>query len=346
MIIRCLFLSLAIWAGLMVIAFADDDQKAADRAEWWRGTVTLQVENDMFAGTDRHYTHGTRLGWVSHKQNNETFDWAKQVLKPFYLWGKIDSGRVGFAIGQNIYTPENIETTAYVPGDRPYAGWLYGEVAAYIHSKGELLGHDIDALDSLALNFGVVGPSAFGGDAQNLVHDIRNIPRANGWDHQLKDEPALNIMMERKWRPASWKIGPVEWDTIPFVGGSLGNVFTLANGGVMFRLGQNLEEDFGPPHIRPSFSGVGAVDRQGFYSWYFFAGAEGRYVARNIFLDGNSFRDSHSVDKKPFVGDFQVGVAGRLGMLTVAYTQIFRTKEFYGQDKPDRYGVISLGVDF
>lgn len=32
---------------------------------------------------------------------------------------------------------------------------------------------------------------------------------------------------------------------------------------------------------------------------YVFAGAEGRGVASNIFLDGNTFEDSHTVDREP-----------------------------------------------
>ena len=61
----------------------------------------------------------------------------------------------------------------------------------------------------------------------------------------------------------------------------------------MIRLGRNLRVDYGPPHvdlntgsdyIDPDRADVGGV---GFYA---FAGAEGRAIARNIFLDGNSFK--------------------------------------------------------
>jgi lipid A 3-O-deacylase len=41
---------------------------------------------------------------------------------------------------------------------------------------------------------------------------------------------------------------------------------------------------------------------KGGFGWCLFASFEGRAVARNIFLDGNTFTDSHSIDKKTFVG--------------------------------------------
>lgn len=330
---------------------SEKTEKIVEGEEWWRGTVTLQMENDLFAGTDRHYTHGTRISWVSDK-TNEGMDWVRDILSPFYFWGVIDRGRVGFALGQNIYTPENIEATTLQTDDRPYAGWLYGEISAYVHSRHKILDHQIDALDSLSLSLGVVGPAAFGGEAQNLVHDIRNIPRANGWDNQLKNEPAINLMVERKWRPNSWTVGPVEWDFIPHVGASLGNVFTMASGGLTIRLGQALDEDYGPPNIRPSFSGLAAIDDKAacawyrLCSWYVFAGAEGRGVLHNIFLDGNTFTDSHSVDKKPFVGNIQLGIAARIGAVRLAYTQVFLSKEFDGQKEHDRYGVLSAAINF
>ena len=56
--------------------------------------------------------------------------------------------------------------------------------------------------------------------------------------------------------------------------------------------------------------GGGYFRRKKGFNWYLFAGLEGRAVFRNIFLDGNTFTDSHSVDSKHFVGDIQAGLAG------------------------------------
>lgn len=77
-----------------------------------------------------------------------------------------------------------------------------------------------------------------------------------------------------------------------------------------------------------------------------FAGLEGRAVLYNIFLDGNAFTDSHSVDKEPFVGDLQAGLVVQWNRFRITYTQIFRTKEFEGQDSGDIFGSLSFSYHF
>ena len=63
-------------------------------------------------------------------------------------------------------------------------------------------------------------------------------------------------------------------------------------------------------------------------------------VARDVFLDGSTFRDrSPSVSKKVLQGEFQAGVALMAYGLRVSYTQTWRTEEFRGQ----RAGLFSFG---
>jgi len=138
----------------------------------------------------------------------------------------------------------------------------------------------------------------------------------------------------------------LKFDAVPHFGGSLGNVYTYAAGGLTLRLGSRLEDDFGPPRIRPSLPGSSYFLPHREFTWYFFTGFEGRAVVRNIFLDGNTFSDSHSVDKKPFVGDLQAGLSAQWDRFRLTYNQIFRTKEFDGQEKSDIFGALSLSYHF
>ena len=154
------------------------------------------------------------------------------------------------------------------------------------------------------------------------------------------------LVAERRWRPQPISLGAVDADIIPHAGGSLGNVMTLANAGATVRLGQDLGVDYGPPHVRPTLSGLAAVSGGTRFAWYLFAGAEGRLVARNIFLDGNTFASSHSVDKKPFVADVQTGAAIVFHDIRLAFTHVIRTREFDGQRQADRYGAVSLSARF
>ncbi len=135
-------------------------------------------------------------------------------------------------------------------------------------------------------------------------------------------------------------------DITPYAGADLGNVLTQAAGGVTLRIGFDLPADYGPPRVRPSLTGSDYFAPQRDFGWYLFAGTEGRAVARNIFLDGNSFQDSRSVDKRPLVADVQFGVAMTIGQVRFAYTHVLLTKEFYHQKSSDAFGSFSASVRF
>lgn len=132
----------------------------------------------------------------------------------------------------------------------------------------------------------------------------------------------------------------------PHVGGSLGNLATYLNFGATLRVGQGLARDYGPPRIRPSLPGSGFFLPHEGLGWYVYAGLDGRVVAHNIFLDGNTFRDSHSVDSKTWVGDLQAGLVLTLQRVRIAYTHIYRTKEFAGQNAGDHFGAVSISARF
>jgi hypothetical protein len=52
------------------------------------------------------------------------------------------------------------------------------------------------------------------------------------------------------------------------------------------------------------------------------------------------------VDKETWVGDLQAGVVIQVGHFRITYTQIFRTKEFEGQESGDIFGSVSLSYHF
>tara|TARA_R110002110_G_scaffold85816_2_gene223431 strand:+ start:14562 stop:15569 length:1008 start_codon:yes stop_codon:yes gene_type:complete len=310
-----------------------------------KDTYSVQWENDRIANTDRHYTNGFRLSWVSGARDNDPA-WVKDVLDRIYPFASLKQGRVGAAFGQSIFTPEDTVTSNLVTDDRPYAGWLYGAISVHAETNRDPASSATDTLDTVELNLGIVGPWALGRQVQNGVHDLINVGRSNGWGHQLDNEPGVMLVGERRWRPDAWNLFGLEVGAIPHIGGSVGNVMTFASAGAILRIGQNLDVDYGPPLIRPSLSGLAAVKERSDLAWYAFAGIQARGVAHDIFLDGNTFSSSHSVDKERIVGDAQVGVAFIYKGVRLAVTQIFRTREFKGQRRADHFGAISLSANF
>ncbi len=53
---------------------------------------------------------------------------------------------------------------------------------------------------------------------------------------------------------------------------------------------------------------------------------------------------SRSVDKKPFVGDLQFGIAVTWSNVRLSYTHVLRTREFKTQDERDDFGALSLSI--
>ena len=81
-------------------------------------------------------------------------------------------------------------------------------------------------------------------------------------------------------------------------------------------------------------------------SWSIFAGFEGRAVARDIALDGNTWSNSHSAEKHPLVADLYAGVTFGFGATRLAITQTYRTLEFVGQSEPQMVGAVTMSTNF
>lgn len=303
-----------------------------------RGSLTLSYENDVLGGSDRYYTSGLQLAWRSPSAEppaplrwlDERLDW---LLGPGQL-------RWGFGLGHTIFTPRDTLASVPDPRDRPYAGWLFGAIV--------LQRQEAHALTTFEIQAGVVGPAALGEFVQNNVHDLIRDDSANGWNHQLKDEPGLNLVFEQTLRTPSLPLGlgGVEADLLPSASFSLGNVATYGGLGLAVRAGQGLEADFGAPRIRPALVGSQFIQPTQEFGWYVFAGAQGRAVARDIFLDGNTWRDGPSVERRPLVGDLSAGFAVHWRGLRLAYSHTWRTEEFYGQRGAQSFGSVGLTFRF
>ncbi|NJC87115.1 MAG: lipid A deacylase LpxR family protein [Desulfuromonas sp.] len=321
---------------LLLILFAPVRAEAEESTK--SGTLSFVLENDLFYNIDRHYTSGVRLVWVPDRAA-ATPRWAMKAAGWVPWFPAEGTVRPGYALGQSMFTPSDITIADPPPGERPYAGWLYGTIGLGVESGRQL--------DQFGITFGMVGPASLAEESQKSVHKTIDSDEPKGWDTQLKNEPGLVLTYQRSWRELAAKTFlKNEIDFSPHVGGALGNVFTYANAGLTMRYGRRLPNDYGPPRIQPGLPGTSDFSPTSDFGWYLFAGVDGRVVARNIFLDGNTFRDSRSVDKYPLVGDLQFGLVLDWPSARLSYTHVLRTKEFRTQKGNDDFGAISLSVKF
>ena len=296
----------------------------------WEGHIlSFMWENDATAGSDRHYTQGARISYLS--RDDAMPEWLMRFANWFPDFGfEPEARKFGFAVAQELYTPEDLQRATLIRDDRPYAGWLYG--TATIQRRGPMK-FGLPVMENFKLDVGIIGPEAFGEETQKAWHGVA----PQGWHNQLNTEPGINLRYDRSvlYRPG---LDSTPWhvDIIPSLQGSAGNVLSFFGIGSTLRFGYNTPNEFEVP-LQKTETKFGA---------YLFLMAEGRVVLRNIFLDGNTFTDSHHVDKRYYVGDARAGITVVLKHveLTAAHTVV--SQEFKGQKSLDSYGTATVTFKF
>ncbi len=303
--------------------------------------LSLSFENDAIGGgSDENYTSGVRLTYFDVETPMPPVIDKLAALIPTFDINKTTS--TFYSVGQNLFTPSDITREAPQKNDRPWAAWLYGSVGLATVTKNHL--------DELEFTAGIVGPEALGEQTQKFVHKhITNSDIPKGWDNQLDFEPGLIVSWRRRW-PVWYatNLGGFRLRVEPDINVSLGNVYTYAGTGASVTFGpySNRVQDT-PPRVRPAMAGTGFFDTpDNELSWYLFAGLDGRAVARNIFLDGNTFKNGPSANKNILVGDTNIGAAVTYDDYRLSYTLNYRTKEFDSQKDPGVFGSLTLTTRF
>lgn len=208
------------------------------------------------------------------------------------------------ALGQRIYTPR-LDGDVPVAGERPYAGWLYASVSRRVSGPR--------AAYTLGAEAGVTGPPALGEQVQNGVHRLTRSERQRGWTNQLSFEPAFVVRARGELVRHALGI-----EMRPYAEAGVGTLWDGLAVGVRSTSGDERGVD---------------VD----------AGARAEWVARDLMLDGNTFRTSVRAERRPLVAmaDAAAGYRWRRGW--VEYRMSIRGREYAAQRTPHRYGSITLG---
>ena len=188
---------------------------------------------------------------------------------------------------------------------------------------------------SLELQVGTTGSASRAEDVQRWWHRRLGIRAPQGWRYQLRNEPGVVVSYQERRRPWGYQRFA---DFVPHAGLTLGNVHTEASAGGTLRLGLPLPDDFGP------WRNASATSARRRAELYVFARAEGRAVARNLFLDGNTIDPGLHVTRVPLVGEAQLGVAGRWRSLGFRYTFSYTTGEFRERLDSQEYGSFAIVI--
>jgi hypothetical protein len=333
---RLVRIALAMAVAASGLVSFNNDARGEDRER-----ITVLEENDgLFFNSDKHYTQGFRISDLHPVTTPGVWNSAFDALGSFVpIFAPGGNRQESLFLGQSIFTPKNTQLRPPDPRDRSYAGWLYVGASLLQETNSRML-------ENFELALGIVGPGALGEQVQNDFHQFIATPTAKGWGSQLQTELGAVLSYERKWRQPLAGDPSFGIDVVPQLGASVGNIFTYGDVGGLLRIGKGLGADYGAARIRPALSGTDYFDERGLNdgrALYFFVGAQGRAVARNIFLDGNSYRASRSVPKRNLVGDLQAGFSASWSKsLRLDASVVLRSKEFRGQRTSDEICTAAL----
>ena len=110
--------------------------------------------------------------------------------------------------------------------------------------------------------------------------------------------------------------------------------------------GGGLRVDLPSPAVNRLMGGVAAAEALlcGRFGVDLFARAEGRAVARNLFLDGNTFAPSLRVHRLPFLAQAQLGCDARWHGLLFRYTFTYLTREYRERPYTQKYGSFMVSL--
>jgi lipid A 3-O-deacylase len=282
-------------------------------------SVSLAVDNDYFdlwrpprLRPDDNYTQGARMAW----DFSGTPRFAKALA---CTWHPVCGATL--EVGQELYTP-NTDAPFPVPGDRPYAGWLYGRV--------DIRGARSHVTRSLGITAGVTGPLSLGESAQNSFHRLfPAFRRPLGWANQLPTEVAFAIRGAQSWRIVpSGSAGHVV-DLVPTMSASVGTLRTAVGVGVRVRVGTRLAH----PWLTSELSNIAP---------YGFIGTRAEAVARDLFLDGTVFHNSVRVEHEVMGAEWERGLGVRVRRLCLEYRAVTRSREYQSGPRSHTYGSLAV----
>ena len=306
--------------------------------EWKLKNISFQTENDADIRNDGDYTYGGSLGILFFRK-----DLNSSLLHIPFSDYKNSDNYISFNVAHRMYTPQNFESSKPIIDDRPYAGYLYLESS--LHQSLD------NTLQSLSLQVGIVGPSAKMKEIQKIIHTIIGSPEPQGWQYQLKDEMIVQMNYSQKKYYNLDNVFNYSSSIVPEFGVELGNASTKIYTSALFRWGKNVPKDYGTSVIdNTNYSkiplNINEDEKNKKWRYYLNFGLKANLIARDIFLDGNTFKESHSIEKNNFTADCIYGLSFAYKEFGVDYIRKHSTKAFKDQDAYYSYGSLLLTYNY
>lgn len=308
------------------------------------GAFSISWDNDLLTGSDKGYTNGGRLSYLSPSAEEEsecevclarnvrdTLDWLPVI-------GQLGNNHaLTFSLSQLVVTPENIEATGPIYNDLPYIGYLAGSMTLWSWNSESLTGYGIGV--------GVVGPDSGAEATQKWAHKLTGSTNPQGWDNQLGTDVIGELHAFHARRLFRDQIGSGVHQEMAWVaGGSLSNFISSGELGVTWRIGTNL-----PANIIPDYAGAsstiglpGSLNAPG-PGWSAFIGL-GVEAIPYSYLEEQS--GPYDYDQRPLVGLGGIGVGWHSSGIHVSITLRATTSQTETNKDALSFGTVSAAYRF
>lgn len=293
--------------GIVLVALLTSGAVHACRLDGQLASTGFRLANDAFLGLDNQFTSGLALSRYQALQSRAEHMWG-QGLGGALAGSLLPRGggwcyRHNLMAGQNLQTPDELENPKLNPQDLPYLGMLAWQNSWTAINDEHFVG--------LGWMLGWVGSAAFGKLSQRTIHKITGNTEPRGWEHQLDNEPLINLYYARKQKLR--RSG--RWDAAVALDLGIGNFFTVGEIGMEFRSGRR------PPGFTPIFGPVGrrlmagtALHEPGARYLYVSGAVRGVALGFTLPRDGNLIRNdnrwtrSNRLDPKRLLARLEIGL--------------------------------------
>ncbi len=294
----------------------------------YKNEIGFTSDNDSYLAIrqDRYYTNGL---FISFRHAVNQVNYSKKTEKK--IW-ELEAGQYMFnPLTGYIKNPASI--------DRPFAGY------SFLTGKQTWFFRDEQVL-RVSAQIGILGPSAKGKEAQEILHNTFGFYEITGWQYQIKDEAGVNLGLNYSNPVLRNTSGNTDLSYTGYV--NIGNTFTNAGTGVIFRTGK-INKLFNSVSTNSRISNKTIKDSVPARELFFFAKPMLNFIAYDATIQGGLFRaDKGPVTYTPnrFVLTQELGVMYAKKRWTLNFAVIFKSKEISSMRLSQQYGSANIYYRF
>lgn len=311
---------------VLLLTLLRQQATAQQRIDHYSKEITLTSDNDNYLvqKRDGYYTNGFYFSFQHLSKSSRSRE--KAIMR--------------YELGQMIFNPYKYSITDPEQMDRPFAGYLFVKAtrSRFLNTGANL---------QYSLSVGTIGGSSGAQKTQRTYHDLINIYPVEGWDYQVRDELGINLGAQYA-HPLTGKLTPGQVFDLHAIGkANLGNTFTNATAGFIFRIGmiesadQSIAWNSRLHRSKPKY-----LHAREFFAFY---QPEGMVQLYNATLQGGMFRSRKgpvTTSVQPWLYQHRVGLMYAVRRVSAALAIVHRTKEGRTMRRAENYGSVQLGYRF